>query len=154
MKESKVAGIQLETRYDLLTFCQPLLMPPANICRQLVTNPGAAAVVALLGRQYLVVPQQAGLYGVDGCCFTGPTQIEWMRQLSRMDGQWVGHMDGKYKLHHGVWILITFGVHCLKVVGEGQVNSLCTTFAPLMYLFCKNHESLGETIPCVFLMCT
>ena len=50
-----------------------------------------------------------------------------------------------YKLHHGVWILITLGTHCLKETGEISIQ-LTNTFVPLIYLFCKNHESNGAKI--------
>ena len=80
---------------------------------------------------------------MDGACFTGPKQIDWIRQLLALKFQFVLHMDGKYKLHHGVWILLTIGTHCLKAQGESAVKSLGTTFIPLVYLFCKNHESTG-----------
>ena len=143
MKQAKVAGLQLTSRYDLLQFCQKLLMPPPSICRQLVTNPSADAVTALLDKEYLCIPQDAAVFQVDGACFTGPTQIQWMKQLLKLQKNFTLHMDGKYKLHHGVWILITMGTHCLKVVGETTVTRLATTFVPLMYLFCKNHESIG-----------
>ena len=143
MKRSKVAALQLTSRYDLLQFCQRLLMPPASTCRQLVTNPSANEVVALMDKEYLCVPQDAAAYGVDGACFTGPTQINWIQQLLKMPKNFTLHMDGKYKLHHGVWILLTLGTHCLKVEGETCVTRLGTTFVPLVYLFCKNHESTG-----------
>ena len=144
MKANRVAGLQLKTRYELLQFCGHLKLPATNVCRQLVTNPSAEGVVALMGKQYLCIPQQAAVFGVDGACFTGPTQIKWVQQLLQQQGQFVLHMDGKYKLHHGVWILLTLGTHVLKVEGEHSVKKLGTTFIPLMYLFCKNHESSGE----------
>lgn len=143
LKKNKVAGVQLESRHDLLQFCQHLLLPPVNVCRQLVTNPHAEAVQAVLGQDYICIPQDAATFGVDGACFTGPTQIDWIRQLLAVEFQFVLHMDGKYKLHHGVWILLTIGTHCLKAQGETAVTSLGTTFIPLVYLFCKNHESTG-----------
>lgn len=146
MKQSRVAGIQIESRYDLLQFCQSLLMPPPSTCRQLVTNPSANEIVALMGKEYLCIPQQAAAFRVDGACFTGPTQIKWMQQLMKLPKKFTLHMDGKYKLHHGVWILITLGTHCLKVEGSTQVTRLSTTFIPLVYLFCKNHESNGANM--------
>ena len=119
------------------------MLPPPNICRQLVTNPGAGAVSALLQKDYICIPQDAATFQVDGACFTGPTQISWVRQLVGRPGQFVLHMDGKYKLHHGVWILLTIGTHCLRAMGETATTSLGNTFIPLVYLFCKNHESTG-----------
>ena len=60
-----------------------------------------------------------------------------------MEDHFTLHMDGKHKLHHGVWVLITLGTHCLRVVGETMACQLGTTFVPLVYLFCKNNESTG-----------
>jgi hypothetical protein len=145
-KKQRVAGIQLTNRLDLLQLCRRLLLPPPIIARQIVTNPTARAVATLMGQDYICIPQDANVFSVDGACFTGPTQIKWMQQLLELDGQFSLHMDGKYKLHHGVWILLTIGTHCIKVVGETSVTSLCTTFVPLVYLFCKNHESTGESV--------
>ena len=135
--------MQLRSRHDLLQFCQKLLLPPASISRQLVTNPDASAVVNLMGQEYICIPQQAQTYDVDGACFTGPTQIKWIQQLLPLKRNFVLHMDGKYKLHHGVWILLSMGTHCLKATGESAITKLGTTFVPLVYLFCKNHESTG-----------
>ena len=108
-----------------------------------MTNPSANEIVALMDKEYLCIPQQAAAFQVDGACFTGPTQIKWIEQLLKLAKKFTLHMDGKYKLHHGVWILITLGTHCLKVGGKTQVTKLSTTFVPLVYLFCKNHESTG-----------
>jgi hypothetical protein len=140
-KKNRVAGLQISTRLELIQFCKRLMLPPTVMCRQIVTNPAAEGVMALLGKEYLCVPQDAAAFKVEGACFTGPTQIKWMRQLR--DNQFSLHMDGKYKIHHGIWILLSIGTHCLKVVGETKVDKLVTTFVPLVYLFCRNHESTG-----------
>ena len=67
-----------------------------------------------------------------------------MQQLvEQFEGRFVLHVDGKYKLHHGKWILITLGTHMLKTVGTHSFQ-LCTTFVPLIYLMCLQHESNGE----------
>jgi hypothetical protein len=142
-KKKRVAGVQITTRLELIQFCKRLMLPPTSMCRQIVTNPAAEAVMALMGHDYLCVPQDAAAFSVEGACFTGPTQIKWMSQLHRLDNHFSLHMDGKYKIHHGVWILLSIGTHCLKVVGETKVCKLHTTFVPLVYLFCKNHESTG-----------
>jgi hypothetical protein len=90
----------------------------------------------------VVIPQDAGVYGVDGACLTGPTQIKWIGQLLERDYMFAFHIDGKYKLHHGQWILCTLGTHMLTVRGAKLVT-LSTTFIPLVYLFAKQHESDG-----------
>ena len=58
-----------------------------------------------------------------------------------MPGQFVLHADGKHKLHHGGWLLITLGTHFLR--WDQHNSTLSTRFAPLMYLFCKQQETLG-----------
>ena len=37
----------------------------------------------------------------------------WVGQLIELTHAWALHGDGKHKLHHGRWVLITFGTHCL-----------------------------------------
>lgn len=146
MKQQRTAGLQLEARTDLLAYTKNLLMPPAPVCRQLIINPSSAVVThgdAIFGKEYHCIPQNAAAFGVDGACFTGPTQIKWIQQLVARQGQFVLHIDGKYKLHHGIWILITLGTHMLKRVGVHSVTQLQRTFVPLVYLFSKNHESVG-----------
>jgi hypothetical protein len=144
-KKKKVVGIQISTKLELTQFCERMLLPPASTCRQLVTNPTAEAVTAFMGRDCICIPQDAAAFSVEGACFTGPTQIKWIEQLLKHDNHFCLHMDGKYKLHHGVWILLTLGTHHLKVVGETKVSKLHTSFVPLIYLFCRNHESTGES---------
>jgi hypothetical protein len=39
--------------------------------------------------------------------------VTFIGQLVRMPRQWQLHGDGKHKLHHGKWILVTFGTHDL-----------------------------------------
>ena len=42
---------------------------------------------------------------------------------------------------HGVWVLTSLGTHMLKWDQHNQ--TLSTTFVPLIYLVCKQHESTG-----------
>lgn len=102
--------------------------------------------LALMGCSFVWIPQNAAAFSVGGACFTRPTQMIWAQQLASVSGQLMLHMDGKYKLHHSVRILLTLGTHMLKGIGEtGIISRLTTTtFVPLVYLFCKNHESTGE----------
>ena len=143
VKKKRTAGVQVTTRLDLLQYCRQYSLPSQDVCRLLLTDPAAEGARALMRQEYIYIPQSAASFAVEGACFTGPQQIEWARQLLQHDKQFVLHMDGKYKLHHGVWVLITLGTHCLRAVGETKVNQLTTTFVPLVYLFCKNHESTG-----------
>ena len=60
----------------------------------------AAAVVGVSASQLVWIPQD-DVFGVEGCCFTGPVQVGWIGQLCLMPNQWVVHEDSKFKLHHG-----------------------------------------------------
>ena len=55
-------------------------------------------------------------YGVNGACLTGATQIKWIGQLAKLEDKFTLHADGKHKLHHGGWLLITLGTHHLRYV--------------------------------------
>ena len=89
----------------------------------------------------LAVPLSGSDYAVHGQCFTGPVQVGWMLQLLGMPLKFVLHVDGKHKLHHGKFILITLGTHYLR--WDAENTRLSTSFAPLMYLMCREHESDG-----------
>jgi len=139
-----VAGIKIADPKDLLQFIRPLLLPSPDICRAIVANPNIPEGVSLAGQGSLCIPLDAAAFNVQGACFTGPTQIKWLSQLLALGPeQAVLHMDGKYKLHHGQWVLLTLGSHMLKSTGVHKVVQLGTTFVPLVYLFCQNHESVG-----------
>ena len=61
------------------------------------------------------VPMEYHLYPeVEAVVLTSLTQVKWILQLVRLGPKWVLHIDGKHKLHHGRWILMTFGTHCLQ----------------------------------------
>ena len=145
LKATKVAGVVLTSRSDLLTFIEPFMLPAPSICRTLSTTPSAEEALAILGSEYLVVPQDAICFGVDGVCLTGPTQIRWMKQLLDLPGNFCLHVDGKYKLHHAEWILITLGTHCNKLVGVTSMH-ITNTFIPLVYMMTREHESNGACI--------
>ena len=58
------------------------------------------------------VPYDYDVYaGVEAIILTTMHQILWIRQLAQMPGKFVLHIDGKHKLHHGGWLLITVGTH-------------------------------------------
>ena len=95
----------------------------------------------------MAVPLSGSDYAVHGQCFTGPVQVGWMLQLLGMPLKFVLHVDGKHKLHHGKFILITLGTHYLRY--DEHHTTLSTSFAPLMYLMCREQESDG----CAQLLC-
>ncbi len=53
-------------------------------------------------------------YACTGVLLLCKKNVDWIRQLVDIPGQWQLHGDGKHKLHHGKWILVTFGTHCLS----------------------------------------
>ena len=142
-KKNQVAQVQITTRIELLTFCQHLRLPSKDVCQQVLADPESHSAKEFLLSSYFYIPQNAASFSVDGACFTGPKQINWMRQLVERQDQFVLHMDGKHKLHHGTWVLITLGTHCLRVKGKICTTGFTHTFIPLVYLFCLNHESVG-----------
>ena len=65
-------------------------------------------------------------------------QVGWILQLVAASRRWVLHVDGKHKLHHGKWMLVTFGTHTLR--HSWSQKKLTHSFRPLVYMFCKGHE--------------
>ena len=123
-----------------------LLPDSINTVSALVSSEsGVENMVAALSNvgATLAVPLDASRYHVHGQCFTGPAQLGWMLQLLGMKKKFVIHIDGKYKLHHGKFILITIGTHYLR--WDVANGTLSTSFVPLMYLMCREHESNGCT---------
>ena len=49
------------------------------------------------------------------------------------------HIDGKHKLHHGKWMLVTIGVTVLAY--NKDKKKITHNFRPLVYMFVKQHES-------------
>jgi len=142
MKRAKVAGVQITTLLELQHFTNPLLMPPSFSTFSIVAaaDEGSSTAMTELAKQVVCIPQPA-VYQTTGVCLTGPMQIGWLKQLMDMPFGFVLHGDGKHKLHHGGWILITIGTHTLR--WDDHNKTLSHQFAPLMYLFCKEHESAG-----------
>ena len=131
-------GHPVQNVLEFKQLCIPLLMPPN--ASDLVFAADGGVVTTTPSRMF-VIPLQASDFSVSGECFTGPQQIKWIGQLGKIPFKFVLHIDGKYKLHHGKWILITIGVHVLR--WDAHHNRLVTSFVPLVYLFCKEHESQG-----------
>ena len=66
--------------------------------------------------------------------------VRWVGQLVELEWSWALHGDGKHKLHHGRWILMTFGTHCLR--WDANCKTYRHTFIPLIYIFSKQHETI------------
>ena len=131
-------GHPVQNVLEFKQLCIPLLMPPN--ASDLVFAADGGVITTTPSRMF-VIPLQASDFSVSGECFTGPQQIKWIGQLGKIPFKFVLHIDGKYKLHHGKWILITIGVHVLR--WDAHHSRLVTSFVPLIYLFCKEHESQG-----------
>ena len=142
LKKAKTVGIQVTSLLELKQFMTPLLMPPTMSALTAATSGVVQAVGSsnAAGMRMVYVPLPL-VYDTEGACVTGPAQIKWMGQLLNMPLKFVLHADGKHKLHHGKWLLITLGTHYLR--WDEHHRTLSTQFAPLMYLFCKQQESLG-----------
>ena len=139
MKKQKTAGVQLKRLMELKQYLLPLTMPSSlNLLLSSGANSSASVVPA--ARRLLYIPLD-DVYEVEGACLTGPMQIQWIGQLTQMSRKFVLHADSKFKLHHGEWVLTTIGVHWLR--WDAHHHTLTTSFAPLVYLMCKQHESLG-----------
>ena len=164
-KKARTTG-PIEDVNDLLQYCQhdylALPEPPSsqdNDERALVVLPGNHALVAVAppppasramvnagfktvktGAYY--VPIDMEQYGIEGACFTGAQQIQWIVQLAQPDMQrnFVLHGDGKWKIHAGKWVLLTLGTHVVDVHTEKK-DKLVTSYRPLVYLLCKQQES-------------
>ena len=153
----KGAGGTITTLLELQNFTQPLLMgPPAYPVvagsvpsETLITTKGYDQGCNMIlgpmvtGKTAMFIPQDCLTFRVDGGCFTGYQQMKWINQLVGRPKQFNLHSDGKHKLHHGPFILITIGTHSLSF---GADNKLHNTFVPLVYLMCKQHESEGACL--------
>ena len=81
---------------------------------------------------------------VEAVVLTMHVQINWIGILVHLEFYWCLHIDGKYKLHHGDWMLVTYGTHSIH---SDKRNRIRHTFRPLIYMFVKQQESTD----CIFL---
>ena len=144
LKRRNANQFTLEARHDLLAFCEHQALPAPETCALMITNPENTLAVREIERKYFVIPTNPLQYEVEGACFTGPQQMKWISDLTKMPDAFVLHIDGKFKLHYGDWVLITIGVHTLRKYGENHIARLTHTFVPLVYQMCKQHESTGD----------
>lgn len=95
-----------------------------------------------------------GFEEVDAVVLTMKVQMLWLEQCVRNRHETMVHMDGKYKLHHGGWLLVTLGCHCLRY--DRKQRRVTHTFRPFVYMFVKQKES-GPSIHlglhCINLIC-
>jgi hypothetical protein len=94
------------------------------------------------------VPYDYDVYaGVEAIILTTMHQILWIGQLAKMPGKFVLHIDGKHKLHHGGWLLITVGTHAIDyhrkklALARAVVHGITHGYRPAVYMFCKQQET-------------
>ena len=153
LKKQKVVQVQVESLLELKQFLLNYRMPDSisiatlqgpSTLSALLDDDGGAAVLTEIQKKGLVYVMQMDAYDVEGVCLTGPQQIQWIGQLAKLALRFVLHIDSKWKLHHGVWVLTSLGTHMLK--WDQHHQTLSTTFVPLIYLVCKQHESTGAAL--------
>jgi len=139
LKKAKVAAVCVTSLLELKQHFLPLEMPSS--LDLIVADDESGALVAGIATSDVIYIPMPDVYNVEGACLTGPMQIQWIGQLKAMPRQFVLHTDSKFKLHHGDWVLTTLGTHWLR--WDAHNRTLSTSFAPLVYLMCKQHESVG-----------
>ena len=128
--KAKTAGVQLETFLDLQRWAAENYLPADREAME----PFKVYAVPLDWTKYL---------GVEAVALTLHVQVGWIQTLVNNPHKFVLHVDGKHKLHHGSWILVTVGTHSVER-DEHQNSSrgqIVHSFRPLVYMFCKQHES-------------
>lgn len=75
---------------------------------------------------------------VECVILTSRTQIGWFQQLADVVA-FPAHIDGKFKVHHGKWMLMTVGTHTIKYCEKSK--GIRHSFRPLLYMFVKQQES-------------
>ncbi len=101
-KGTKAAKAALKTKADLVNFTSTHGLPESPA----LMDPGIMYTVDLA--------ELHDDYDCTGLTLICLKNVNWIKQLVEMPLQWQLHGDGKHKLHHGKWILVTFGTHCLS----------------------------------------
>ena len=130
LKRQKLAGVQLETTLELQQWASAHALP----ARLEDMAKWVTYAIPMDYMQYL---------NVDAVVLTLKVQVDWIGQLVAMPGRFVIHIDGKHKIHHGKWILVTIGTHSIE---SNRRSGIVHSFRPLVYMFCKQHESTDSII--------
>ena len=111
VRQDKTLG--LNTFNDILSWSQDHCLPP--------TAEGVADLV--VDKAYVVPLDYLSYPGGQGIVLTSMVQIQWIKQLvNEVPAYYAFHIDGKHKLHHGKWMLITLGTHSLEWDHSRQVK--------------------------------
>lgn len=79
--------------------------------------------------------------GVEAIFLTCWKFVNWLVQLSSGNMVFVAlHIDGKHKLHHGRWIFVALGIHCLGFRSDSKKYT--QSFRPLLFMMCKQIETI------------
>lgn len=79
--------------------------------------------------------------GVEAIFLTCWKFVNWLSQLASGLQVYVAlHIDGKHKMHHGKWIFIALGIHCLNF--DNNRKKYVHSFRPLLFMLCKQIETV------------
>ena len=137
LKKSCECQVKIKTVHELHMFVKRLNVvsvehaaaQPTGIIQTPLTDP----------RCILTVNPEYAVENV-GVVMLCAQQVNWISQLAERPKQFCIHMDGKYKLHHGGFILITVGTTHLMLSTDGR-SELRNSFVPLAYLMKPAGES-------------
>ena len=102
-------GYNLDTFLDMLRFIEDHKLP--DRIEDIDDNAQFYTIPLDYGRNAIGGPDQTQVHAI---CMTAKRQILWINQLVESKVKFVLHVDGKHKLHHGKWILMTIGPHVLR----------------------------------------
>ena len=101
------------------------------------------------GRMYSI-PMPYGMYNdVEAVVVVGKLQVWWLLQLVFVKN-WVLHIDGKFKLHHGGWVLVTIGTHVVEQRRNSDNKNanhsagVVHAFRPLAHMLSKRIEDTSS----------
>jgi len=105
-------------------------------------------------KTYAIPMDYAAHHAVDSVVLTSRVQVGWILQLAANARKWALHVDGKYKLHHGGWLLVTMGTHvaALRTYAHNtrlpgrSANKVVHEFRPLVYMFTRHQESVQSIL--------
>ena len=100
---SRPAVVQYKNKVDLLNYMKEHALP--------------ATITEMQPKKLYAVDGMASIWDsfpeVTGMVLVSLKSVQWIGQLLQLEFAWALHGDGKHKLHHGRWILCTFGCHSL-----------------------------------------
>lgn len=105
-------------------------------------------------KTYAIPMDYAAHHAVDSVVLTSGVQVGWILQLAANTRKWALHVDGKYKLHHGGWLLVTGGTHvpALRMYADNRglpgrsANKVVHEFRPVVYMFTRHQESVPSIL--------